>query len=86
MKNQETKPNNQNAFPTMEHGFYRTGCATVSTYEGMTLRDYFAAKAMQSILSAGLKIKNENEVLTAYYYVAKNAYLIADEMLKQREL
>ena len=42
---------------------------------GMTLRDYFAAKAMQGILFEGL---NEAET-------AENAYAIADAMLKARE-
>ena len=42
--------------------------------EGMTLRDYFAAKAMQGILFEGL---NEAET-------AENAYAIADAMLKAR--
>jgi len=39
------KPNNPNAFPTMEHGYNKLGCPTVFTYEGMTLRDYFANSA-----------------------------------------
>jgi len=42
---------------------------------GMTLRDYFAAKAMQGILFEGLE---ERET-------AKNAYAMADAMLKARE-
>jgi hypothetical protein len=42
---------------------------------GMTLRDYFAAKAMQGILFEGL---NESET-------AKNAYAMADAMLKARD-
>jgi hypothetical protein len=42
---------------------------------GMTLRDYFAAKAMQGILFEGL---DESET-------AKNAYAMADAMLKARE-
>ena len=43
---------------------------------GMDLRDYFAAKAMQAMLS----LDNVND-----YYVAKEAYMIADEMMKVRE-
>ncbi len=42
---------------------------------GMRLRDYFAAKAMQGILFEGL---DESET-------AKNAYAMADAMLKARE-
>ena len=41
---------------------------------GMTLRDYFAAKAMLRI-----------GVNTSYEDLAKTAYKIADEMLKARE-
>ena len=42
---------------------------------GMTLRDYFAAKAMQGILFEGLPPEE----------TAKNAYEMADAMLKARE-
>ncbi len=45
--------------------------------EGMTLRDYFAAKAMQAIVS-------KNEVVNSAQ-VGYDAYDIADEMLKVRE-
>jgi len=41
---------------------------------GMTLRDYFAAKAMQGILFEGL---DESET-------AKNAYAMADAMIAAR--
>lgn len=47
---------------------------------GMTLRDYFAAKAMQAIVA--------NEPTFAKEYVemaAKDAYAYADAMLKARE-
>ena len=44
---------------------------------GMTLRDYFAAKAMQGLLS-GTTI---NDGLA----IVKNAYALADAMLKARE-
>ena len=43
--------------------------------DGMTLRDYFAAKAMQGILFEGL---DENQT-------ARHAYEIADAMLKARD-
>ena len=43
--------------------------------EGMTLRDYFAAKAMQGILFEGL---DENQT-------ARHAYEMADAMLRARE-
>jgi hypothetical protein len=44
---------------------------------GMTLRDYFAAKAMQAILGAGISSDQ-------YEDDAEQAYVIADAMLKAR--
>lgn len=46
-----------------------------SAYAGMTLRDYFAAKAMQAMAQ---KYSHEGDV-------SRNAYKIADAMLKARE-
>jgi hypothetical protein len=43
---------------------------------GMTLRDYFAAKAMQGLLA--------NNNIDAQQ-IAKAAYIVADAMLKARE-
>ena len=48
---------------------------------GMTLRDYFAARAMQSIVSllyAGIRASDLD-------LMARDAYAIADAMLKARE-
>jgi hypothetical protein len=45
--------------------------------EGMTLRDYFAAKAMQGLL-AGTKTGNTS-------VLANDSYKMADAMLKARE-
>jgi hypothetical protein len=44
---------------------------------GMTLRDYFAAKAIQSMLSAGI-------YSAQYDDDAEQAYVVADAMLKAR--
>ena len=49
---------------------------------GMTLRDYFAAKAMQSYLSAWIMTKQHPET---DLILAKHAYAMADAMLKARE-
>jgi hypothetical protein len=49
--------------------------------EGMTLRDYFAAKAMQGILAGTHPIVKETEPLPT---VARVAYAQADAMLKAR--
>jgi len=46
---------------------------------GMTLRDYFAAKAMQAIVTRGVVDSAPIEI-----YVT-NAYKMADAMLKARE-
>ncbi|MBN5205364.1 hypothetical protein JY462_11105 [Serratia marcescens] len=50
--------------------------------DGMTLRDYFAAKAMQGMLSNSVMwdLLNENQVK----HVARDAFLVADAMLKVR--
>jgi hypothetical protein len=57
---------NTPAFPTDSHE---------CNYQGMTLRDYFAAKAMQGILFECLELQD----------TAKFAYELADEMLKARQ-
>lgn len=50
--------------------------------EGMNLRDYFAAKAMNGILANNAMIDTAtNQTLE---WVAKNAYQMADAMLKAR--
>ena len=51
------------------------GLEAVWKQGGMTLRDYFAAKAMQGILFEGLDPAD----------TAKHAYEMADAMLKARE-
>jgi len=65
---------NQSAFPWMvDDG------KTVTGNKGMTLRDYFAAKAMTGLLTAEIVGEYSNE------HVAEIAYRIADAMLKARE-
>jgi len=69
------------AFP---HKWETTDGTTIIA-KGMTLRDYFAAKAMQSILYAdrmgGLVGVNIYE-----HRCAVDAYKVADAMMKAREL
>jgi hypothetical protein len=55
------------AFPTPSHNL---------TNDGMTLRDYFAAKALQALISA--------DHMTPHDYVAIDAYSYADAILKAR--
>lgn len=51
-------------------------------HDGMTLRDYFAAKAMQSIIS---KMDSAQYNYTGAGSVASDAYAFADAMIKERE-
>jgi hypothetical protein len=67
------------AFPTPQIVVNEQGQITgfAVDADGMTLRDYFAAKAMQSI--------RETAPATTYEHIAKYAYEMADAMLKARE-
>jgi hypothetical protein len=56
-----------------------TSCAP--DYDGMTLRDYFAAKAMQALIKI-YEPKGEDGCIPD---VAEAAYFYADAMLKARE-
>ena len=49
--------------------------------DGMTLRDYFAAKAMQAFISAAVTVVKPSILAKT---VSSAAYEIADEMLKKR--
>jgi len=53
-------------------------------HEGMTLRDYFAAKAMQSVIIMDAIIHNEDCDFSTIYEIAESAYHQADAMLKAR--
>ena len=82
--------NNEPAFPN--EGFNGWG----SPFQGMTLRDYFAAKAMQGLITTerageyvdeeGIPNYDEEGTLFVHTeFLAKEAYMIADMMLKARE-
>lgn len=63
-------------------GINNGGAAFPSAYSsdgnnGMTLRDYFAAKAMQELLS--------QDGYEVFKLVASDAYKLADAMIKARE-
>jgi hypothetical protein len=64
------------AFP--QHGFDNIA-ERFTSQGGMTLRDYFAAKAMQGICASGPTHEWTNSRLAA------EAYDLADVMLKARE-
>lgn len=64
------------AFPT--DNAHQNGPSTFH-FEGMTLRDYFAAKAMMEFISA-------QDIGQAYFKKeAEAAYRVADSMLKARD-
>ena len=65
------------AFP---HTWEATDGTTIIA-KGMTLRDYFAAKIVQGLLSGFLADSQELD----WEALAKNAYCQADEMMKARE-
>ena len=54
------------------------------TEDRVTLRDYFAAKAMQGMISNQSMYDVTSTV--AFKNLSVESYMIADEMLKQREL
>jgi hypothetical protein len=64
------KDNGGPAFPWGEHGTH---------LGGMTLRDYFAAKAMQSLIPIGYGNNDFNNI------VVLASYRIADAMLEARK-
>lgn len=75
------------AFPIPNADFQTFAPHTVDEYRriqsGMTLRDYFAAKAMQAMISNPSIIDNDSD--GAVNYAASAAYKFADAMLKARE-
>ena len=73
----EIKGNGGPAFPVNTQRF-EDGSINVHPEIGMTLRDYFAAKAMQGMCSNGDATHRGDEV------IAKDAYAIADAMLWER--
>jgi hypothetical protein len=61
-----------------------------SDMPGMTLRDYFAAKAMQAILrhydaATSFEEDEVNDLEGMPSLIAVDAYIMADSMLKARE-
>ena len=68
------KPPNPPAFPNQEHAWDGTQ-KSIYASEGMTLRDYFAAKALSGII-AGNHFAGEE--------IAPLAYEFADDMLRAR--
>ncbi|CAI1092920.1 hypothetical protein [Serratia grimesii] len=78
----ETKETGGQAFPRQQWEYDGQNNVLQYQEDGMTMRDYLAAKAMQGMLSnPGMwDLINENHA----QYVARDAYLVADAMLKAR--
>jgi hypothetical protein len=60
------------------------------TEQGMTLRDYFAAKAMQMEMQSTIEYYNKgqcdvSEWSELFVNIADQAYLMADEMMERRK-
>ena len=64
------------AFPTESYDFERQ---TLVREEGMTLRDYFAAKAMAQLMFSSPVVQDDARTTASW------AYEYADAMLKARE-
>jgi len=76
------KTNDISAFPCKDENYVEG--LKVNTYEqGMTLRDYFAAKAMQAMISNS-DLKNGPAVDGVSVTIEIAAYLVADAMIKER--
>lgn len=73
----------------MEDGgpaFPRSGTAITVSHAGMTLRDYFAATALQGMISNLQNIHfADGKMLIGDYAIAKSAYELADAMLAARK-
>ena len=76
--------NNPPAFPV----FPETGGGHAAAFQGMTLRDYFAAKAMQGMLTSPefLVVVTADQAVggNAKERVSNIAFAYADAMLKAR--
>jgi hypothetical protein len=84
------KPINPIAFPLEYEEYNSVGILCKRQEFGMTLRDYFAAKAMQGLFSSmGEITKSWSQMakdIPLKEYISNYSYEIADEMLKQRDL
>ena len=71
------------AFPRQDYGYDGRDNLIQYQEDGMTLRDYFAARAMQGILSnpGQLEYVSDGSVKE----VVRDAYKFADAMLEGRE-
>lgn len=75
--------------PAFPHTWLDPQTRTTQVAKGMTLRDYFAAKAMQGLMSGRWKADMHGILYDAYRADAdkwaESAYHFADAMMKARE-
>ncbi len=81
---------NPPAFPGIEGSHasadeYNNRYTAIDSYDGMTLRDYFAAKAMQSAILTFKDGVSKLTPLPVEPEIERVAYVMADAMLKARE-
>lgn len=70
---------NEPAFPIVGDVEHDSGYHMTCLYQGLTVRDYFAAKAMLGLLCGQLsRVPDSTQTL------ANDAYAVADAMLKAR--
>lgn len=83
---EQIEMNQPMAFPVQGHAVDATGayCGDVVSETGMTLRDYFAANAMQGIFS-NAKLVDVSERADVTKWVSARAYQVADAMLAARK-
>ncbi len=81
MTNQSYTEDGGLAFPAYTYDTTLAGQVVRATDYGMTLRDYFAAKAMQGLAASNANIGIKDD---PYSLMARAAYLTADAMLAER--
>jgi len=69
------------AFPLHNHGAQTLGLHL----SGMTLRDYFAAKAMQAVMNDWMQSFDVFQDADTAECIARDCYIVADAMLKARD-
>jgi len=77
------KTNGGPAFPAQPIYQHPHGATSMSSQEGMTLRDWFAGQAAATILG-GITASGASTDASAAIDIAKASYILADTMLAER--
>ncbi len=76
----------QTGGPAFPSGLQEQSDDTVdSLHKGMTLRDYFAAKAMQAVMNDWMQSFDVFQDADTAECIARDCYIVADAMLKARD-